>query len=807
MIQENAVVKEQRNNHKEQSNDVVKKWEEISMKKLSGLTFRYMRYNRKRTLTTLVGIMLSAMLVYLVCGGGYSMYYSTNYQTYVRDLCWDAVFVCDGETAEEILALASESEGSGDYKVSNAWIMQNMVHGEAVLPWIYVSDFSAMPQQLHLMSGVLPKNENEIVISDRFSYSMRLSVGDTYEAAYVIHPDKEVASETQEIRESKKVCGIFDGTYNITPLEESDQEYLETSMYTLMPKDAYRDEKIPVYVRFNNLHGLEQKAHRLAEAYSIDSFCISDNALDCSKGFAEDLDFQFGLFILGFIIECFTLFLIRNAFNISVHERNNDYGILRCVGMSRRQIILIILTEAFWLALAGSLLGVLLGHFIGAGILFLMYKILYMPIAYQMHFSWIAVMMTVLLVFLGAAYAMVAPIEKLYRLNPIAALNKSDMTKKKEIKPNRGKLLTKLFGFEVGYAYKTALRSKSRFLTSLFTLALGTALYIGVSNSFSISIAPLEENAHEDSFREYEKPGVVYDVILDLKKSLQRLNEVKGAEVYIITIVKVIDEEEDRRWEEYIGLSQEMYKRFKTKDAVIDRAHGVERISVTKESLVETVKDKIPALSDWDQNDQNDKNDHMIYVYPLDENRKPIDIEEKDLHLSTDEHYTVMMTQFMIATEIDPMKNLNRLDRFTLENDLYYTGTEDLYEVQSIKSVEFVVKILLIALMIIFFINMINVECSQIFLRKKELEILRIIGMQKKQLSKALYAENLIISILAWFIGSILGCLISVGWYLYNVFVVSMPLVLHISIWSILFPGIILIVAAILTVMIAREEE
>ncbi len=160
-----------------------------------------------------------------------------------------------------------------------------------------------------------------------------------------------------------------------------------------------------------------------------------------------------------------------------------------------------------------------------------------------------------------------------------------------------------------------------------------------------------------------------------------------------------------------------------------------------------------------------------------------------------------------IAAELDLSKNLDRFDRYCVENGLYFDEEEEVVNMQIIRGFVIVLNCILVVLMIIFIINLVNVECSQMMLRRKELEILRVIGIRKKQLSKVLYSESLIISVTAWLAGSILGFLLCMGWYLLNKYVVLDPVMFVFKPWSILLPGIILIIASILTVMIAREEE
>ncbi|HOW77626.1 MAG TPA: ABC transporter permease, partial [Candidatus Competibacteraceae bacterium] len=65
------------------------------------------------------------------------------------------------------------------------------------------------------------------------------------------------------------------------------------------------------------------------------------------------------------------LFLIYNAISFSVVQRRALLGMLRALGVSRRELLLGILGEALLLGLAGTLLGGLLGLWIGSGLVHL----------------------------------------------------------------------------------------------------------------------------------------------------------------------------------------------------------------------------------------------------------------------------------------------------------------------------------------------------------------------------------------------------------------------------------------------------
>ena len=79
--------------------------------------------------------------------------------------------------------------------------------------------------------------------------------------------------------------------------------------------------------------------------------------------------YQMGLSFFSGMALFVGVFLIYNAFSMTVVERTREIGMLRAVGMTKRQVRRQILVEAIVLGLAGALLGVVLGVLLSTGLI------------------------------------------------------------------------------------------------------------------------------------------------------------------------------------------------------------------------------------------------------------------------------------------------------------------------------------------------------------------------------------------------------------------------------------------------------
>jgi putative ABC transport system permease protein len=77
--------------------------------------------------------------------------------------------------------------------------------------------------------------------------------------------------------------------------------------------------------------------------------------------------FRWNLRVLSYIALIVGAFLIYNTISVSVVRRRNEIGVLRALGATRTLIAVAFLTESLFFAIAGSLLGLVLGRIMAVG--------------------------------------------------------------------------------------------------------------------------------------------------------------------------------------------------------------------------------------------------------------------------------------------------------------------------------------------------------------------------------------------------------------------------------------------------------
>ncbi len=210
------------------------------------------------------------------------------------------------------------------------------------------------------------------------------------------------------------------------------------------------------------------------------------------------------IFIL--IIVIVTVGVIYNSFAISVAERNREFGLFRAAGAGPGQIRRIVFMEAGMV----SIIGIPLGLFFGIAAI----KVLALVAGFGevgLNLSRIDVRPAVplaasLIGFAAVLFSALLPAISAGRISPMAAiLNRRSASLRKR---RRGPLvrIAAFFGFEGELALLNIGRSRKKFLVTLFSLCIGVCLFITFS-----SFAGLMRKAMEGSLSD----PLVKDVSLD----------------------------------------------------------------------------------------------------------------------------------------------------------------------------------------------------------------------------------------------------------------------------------------------------
>lgn len=711
------------------------------MKGLSGLTIRYMTKNWKRTVTTLVGVFFAALLIFLMFEGTESV--TTSFQESDLRKAGGAEIVLQG--SGEAAVGAKEEAKSGEINgvgVEKAWLM--LVRGGV---YIYAG-FEDQPSVVEPTAGKLPSRDGEILLNENMVSGQK--IGDPYQSGDHVYI----------------VSGFYRG---------AEEDYTEGIAF-LSEEGFRKEEDAGLCLVMKDKSGLEKQLEELS-AGTMGGY-VTEEALTVYKQGSDQYK-QIGrdvlLLLLALVFAAFLMVIIRNAFNISVDERMKDYGILRCIGMTKSQILKMIVLEAFLVALIGTAAGILVGYGITAGGLRAasMLQVVEDTLGkgFVMHevFSLKAILATFGIVFLTTSLSMVSPIQKLFKMSPIAAERKEEAFRR----PKGSKTLLDKAGKNIAVAYgmRSAKRSRGRFARSVITYALGLALVIGFGNIVKTMLATEYPAKYS-----YDYSGSV----LNEKKWSQLLTELSDSDVCkgAVGIVNYTEYgRQDTGWLSrdfaVSGVTENLWESI-TEDTALSPEEGKDYIEVV--SAISTVGEKPRYdVGDTFQVKGSDKTFHVAgtvnqasltlvtgsngirldactygnYVYLEDPERIVFD-DQDHVGIAAGEPYEI--NGVVSAEASGSKKELQNIMNDKLSRTEAVGAAFAVLGAIRTGTIAVLAFLLLIAV-----VNAINVCRGQLNVRRDEIKTLRLIGMSERQRQRMILSENMSASVVAAVVGPVIG--------------------------------------------------
>ncbi len=195
----------------------------------------------------------------------------------------------------------------------------------------------------------------EIVLVKNFAEDNDLAVGKRVE---LVTPNGLEEFEVVGLMAKEGAGQINNGTFGVIPLRVAQELFNrngELDQVDIILKPGYKSKEKLDTAKLS-------LQNRLGEDAAVTTTAAQGERVNqMLSGFTIGLNFMAGmaLFVGGY--------LIYNAFSMTVVERTREFGLLRTLGLTRRQVTWQVLTEAAVLGLGGSLVGAFLGIWLARG--------------------------------------------------------------------------------------------------------------------------------------------------------------------------------------------------------------------------------------------------------------------------------------------------------------------------------------------------------------------------------------------------------------------------------------------------------
>ena len=785
------------------------------MKSYSDITLKYLKENKKRTLFTIIGIILSLSLISGVGFLGLS----------VRDLLYDNAIKNSGDyefgfwnVDKKVISILRN-----DVDLDKVGVITNADSGSYKLGGfedctIYITSEDEVCLKdifkTELTEGRLPENGSELIISDEAKEYLKLELNDKItlnEINYKNEKEIKVGVKEFTIVGFTKESFPSDGTWlnGITFLEKIENNKTYDIKFTV------KDNK-------NKYQTVLSKAKRLnIEEELIDS----NNDLLALRGQSEykginDVIKGISIFVI-IIIMITTIFLIYNTINISITERMAEFGILRSIGATPKQIRNLVIKESLILCLISIPFGVLSG-FIGVWITV---KLLESNISMMFNDSILTVkfypsiiLFTLIIGVITIFIASFGPARKAGKVSPISIIKGSSGG---SIKYYNGKIVRKIFGVEGWVAYKNIRKNSKRFIVTILSLSISLIMFILFT---TLNMKRLDELAYIN--KSSLTHGNIYlrkDIVNEVSDKIKNINGID--EVYIqpylwleylaLDPALITDEFKSSYGYEsdeflnnitILGYDDNSLKELGVENGLKDgeviiinsfarynEDGKLENINISNLEEDDTFKIPVSNFSTLEENflgllieDLNNDNCIEFKVKKiLDKNPFESDynydfkiIMSKDFleKINTSEYiryelkfkYTNINDEKLTESASNEIQSIEEDYKLTL-NDLNADNKmqQQMWIVINVFVYGFIVIISLIGI-----VNVVNTISLNILLKKKEFGTLGTIGMSERQLSKMVILEGMLHGI----ISSIIGGIISLGLVLIAVKIINFGL-------------------------------
>ena len=781
----------------------------------TSLTLRYLKQNKRRTLVTIIGIILATALI---CGIGNICTSFMDYQMRDQIKTSGSFYATFTDIDKEKASVITKSSGVSEYGYKKNLGSVILDKKNSTSLDINVFDKNTINSfQITLKKGSYPKNESEIVVTQALLNKWNKKIGDkiTLNLGELIYDDMGMISKLKNSQKTTfKIVGTLDKApynsklfaiagFDINSVDKN--EKFDVSICTKNPKDIYKTA-----ISIGENIGLVQKDDPQDESYNYD---------EQTNLYFKDIDYNEGLLrllgasaysninitlllIVGLVASLViiaTIATIYNSFSIAISERKKQFGILNSIGATKSQIMKLVFLEGFLVSIVGIPIGLLSGT-IAIDIVFKVIKTFFKTSMFgeldlRVVFSPIVLILSTLVILLTIFISALIPARNAAKISPLEAIRNSSNLKVGKIKSS--KLVKKIFRI------------------TLFSLVISIVIFISFNGFVDMFIEANQINygSITNDMTLYKNNLITKEEVqktIDELKKINGLKDVaidKGYNLNVHVDEKNINKDlrESLKQSNYVDIDNSTYNfissrlytpgdfsisNIKLSEGKIDKetAKAENGVILVRYSYEESLakKGKV-VLSNYKVGDTLNC---TVYSYDSDGNEKQKEVKLKILAI-TDEILTgnnqYPETSFGVVAYDDLIPSLGIKDDESSSNS-YYVATnqekstrdevkkvaeenslsviDSIDEAQKLEQTMNVMKIFVYGFIVVISLvsvtNIINTISTNINLRKREFAIIKSIGVTPQGFKKMIYMESILYGILSLLYGIPIGICMNV---------------------------------------------
>ncbi|WP_096635325.1 ABC transporter permease [Clostridium cochlearium] len=428
------------------------------MKSYRQITDKYLKHNKKRSILTICGIILSVALITSI-----GLFIKSMQNTFLQEAI--------SSNGSYHISISKEDDEAYDKIYNNPKIdkvgLKESIDSVSLRDdkKINITQFNKNALELlpyKSIKGELPKKNGEIALESWILNYMdgKPKLGSIIRIKLNSGKEKEfkitglIKNNSSNQLEGRALGIVYSDKFNINN---------STIYATISEKADISDTIRDLKGKFKELESNEEVLRLLGEGQN--------------ENINKSL-YQIAGIIIGVVVIA-TIAVIYNSFQISVIERIKQFGLLRAVGATQKQIRKIVLREATSI----SLIGIPLGLFFGVIALKIVAQIFKMMSSSAFGNLNVIISYKILaisgLVGLVSIYiSALIPARFAGKISPLVAISSRALIVKEKIKKNRGRIAKKILDINGLMAFKNIKRNKKRFNITVFSITISVTLFI-----------------------------------------------------------------------------------------------------------------------------------------------------------------------------------------------------------------------------------------------------------------------------------------------------------------------------------------
>lgn len=315
-----------------------------------------LKQNKSKSILIIITIILSTLMlssigIYIVNAGAYqkenTIKYSGNYQGILANVDEKQADILSNHADVE---LTGEMNGVGVEKLED----------DSNISLAYMNEDALKLNSFEFVKGKLPTKENEIVLDSGALKALGYKNKDLGERIKISYNDYK---NDKKIEKEFIISGIL----KTSEISEAGKYY-----YAIISESYMRNtrnmsqEDFNIYVKFNDksnlsIEQIKEKLDKIANDIGLDTIntAVNENYINALK---PDMETIMGGVFVGLVIVLSSILVIYNIFYISIVTKVQEFGKLRAIGATKKQIKNIVFKEGFILAGISIPIGIILGY-------------------------------------------------------------------------------------------------------------------------------------------------------------------------------------------------------------------------------------------------------------------------------------------------------------------------------------------------------------------------------------------------------------------------------------------------------------